>query len=117
MQAAGSGPEWPSTAKFATLPVTISGHPGNLGQRRFNGRHQARHVRRSLSTYVLDGRSVCVRREYVDGMPASGTRGSHPAWMAGHEATLQQGLALACGRGADSPVSARVPAGNPARQD
>ncbi len=92
------------------------GRHGNT-ERRFNGRHQARHVRRSLSTHILDGRSVCMRREYVDGMPASRTCGSHPASVAGHEATLPQGVALACGRGADSPVSARVPAGNPARQD
>ncbi len=28
---AGSGPNSPSTAIFATLPVTASGHPGNLG--------------------------------------------------------------------------------------
>ncbi len=31
MQTAGSGPDSPSTAIFATLPVTASGHPGNLG--------------------------------------------------------------------------------------
>ncbi len=31
MQTAGSGPDWPSTAVFATLPVTASGHRGNLG--------------------------------------------------------------------------------------
>ncbi len=30
MQTAGSGPDAPSTAVFATLPVTASGHPGNL---------------------------------------------------------------------------------------
>ena len=28
---AGSGPVSPATAIFATLPVTTSGHPGNLG--------------------------------------------------------------------------------------
>ncbi len=32
MQTAGSGSDSPSTAIFATLPVTASGHPGNLGQ-------------------------------------------------------------------------------------
>ena len=31
MQTAGSGPGSSSTAIFATLPVTASGHPGNLG--------------------------------------------------------------------------------------
>ena len=31
MQTAGSGPDSPSTVIFATLPVTASGHPGNLG--------------------------------------------------------------------------------------
>ena len=31
MQTAGSGPESPFTAIFATLPVTASGHPGYLG--------------------------------------------------------------------------------------
>ena len=31
MRTAGSGPESPSTSIFATLPVTPSGHPGNLG--------------------------------------------------------------------------------------
>ncbi len=31
MQTAGSGPHSPSTATFATLPVTASGDPGNLG--------------------------------------------------------------------------------------
>ena len=31
MQTAGSGPVSPSTAIFSTLPVTASGHPGNLG--------------------------------------------------------------------------------------
>ena len=31
MRTAGSGPESPSTAIFATLPATASGHPGNLG--------------------------------------------------------------------------------------
>jgi hypothetical protein len=31
MQTAGSGPDSPSTAIFATLPVTAIGHPGNLG--------------------------------------------------------------------------------------
>ena len=31
MQTAGSGSDSPSTAIFATLPVTASGHPGNLG--------------------------------------------------------------------------------------
>ena len=31
MQTAGSGPGSPSTALFVTLPVTASGHPGNLG--------------------------------------------------------------------------------------
>ena len=31
MRNAGSGPDSPATAIFATLPVTASGHPGNLG--------------------------------------------------------------------------------------
>ena len=31
MQTAGSGPDSPSTAIFATLPAIKSGHPGNLG--------------------------------------------------------------------------------------
>ncbi len=31
MQTAGSGPASPSTAIFATLPATTSGHPGNVG--------------------------------------------------------------------------------------
>ena len=31
MRTAGSGPDSPSTAIFATLPVTASSHPGNLG--------------------------------------------------------------------------------------
>ncbi len=31
MQTAGSGPDSPATAIFATLPATASGHPGNLG--------------------------------------------------------------------------------------
>ena len=30
MQTGGSGPESPLTAIFATLPATVSGHPGNL---------------------------------------------------------------------------------------
>ncbi len=30
-ETAGSGPGSPSTAIFATLPVTANGHPGNLG--------------------------------------------------------------------------------------
>ncbi len=30
MQTAGSGPDSPSTAVFAKLPVAQSGHPGNL---------------------------------------------------------------------------------------
>ncbi len=30
MQTVGSCVDWPSTALFATLPVTASGHPGNL---------------------------------------------------------------------------------------
>ena len=34
MQTAGSGPDSPSTAIFATLPVTASGHPRNLGSYR-----------------------------------------------------------------------------------
>jgi hypothetical protein len=34
MQTAGSGPGTPSTALFATLPLTASGHPGNLGKDR-----------------------------------------------------------------------------------
>ena len=32
MLAAGSGPISPSIAMFATLPLTASGHPGNVGQ-------------------------------------------------------------------------------------
>ncbi len=31
LQTGGSGPDSPSTALFATLPATASGHPGNLG--------------------------------------------------------------------------------------
>ncbi len=31
MQTAGSGPNSPSTAVLAMLPVTTSGHPGNFG--------------------------------------------------------------------------------------
>ncbi len=31
MQTAGTGPDSPATAIFATLPATASGHPGNLG--------------------------------------------------------------------------------------
>ncbi len=31
MQTAGSGPDSPSTAIFATLPVIANGHLGNLG--------------------------------------------------------------------------------------
>ncbi len=32
MQIAGSRPNSPSTAIFAMIPLTASGHPGNLGE-------------------------------------------------------------------------------------
>ena len=53
MQTAGSGPDSPSAVIFATLPVTASGHPGNLGltARRFGGGDiEATSMRHVLST-------------------------------------------------------------------
>ena len=65
MQTAGSGPDSPSTAIFATLPVTASGHPGNLGTSvRIEYGHNAAVDRRYIRDSSVPG--LCMEDDTMD---------------------------------------------------